>query len=57
MKYFVIAKHWDDSKNAQVDYIAGEFDSYMNASLFRDAYNKFYSTEARVVNAFDLVNR
>lgn len=33
MKYFVIATHWDDNRKAQVKYIAGQFDNYMNASL------------------------
>ena len=37
MKYFVIATHWDDKRKAPVKYIAGEFDRYMNAVLFRDA--------------------
>lgn len=35
MKYFVIATHWDDNKQVQAKYIAGEFNSYMNASLFK----------------------
>jgi hypothetical protein len=56
MKYFVIATKWDSEKEAAVKYIAGEFDSYMNASLFRDAYNKHYSAHAKVVEAFNLVN-
>lgn len=44
MKYFVIATHWDDKRKAPVKYIAGEFDRYMNAVLFRDAYNSYYIT-------------
>lgn len=36
MKYFVIATHWDDKRKAPVKYIAGEFDRYMNAVLFRE---------------------
>lgn len=39
MKYFVIATHWDDERKAQVKYIAGEFSSYMNAKIFKEAYN------------------
>jgi hypothetical protein len=57
MKYFVIAKHWDESKKAAVEYIAGEFNTYMNTSLFRDAYNKYYSTEAYIINEHDLLNK
>ncbi len=56
MKYFVIATKWDDERKAQVKYIAGEFDSYVNAELFKKAYNTHYSADARVVEAFNLVN-
>lgn len=56
MKYFVIAIHWDCNKKAQVKYIAGEFDNYVNASLFRNAYNNHYHTDAKIVNDFDLLN-
>ena len=56
MKYFVIATHWDDKRQAPVKYIAGEFDRYMNAVLFRDAYNSYYSTDAKIVEDFDLLN-
>ena len=48
-KYFVIAKIWDSEKKEQVEYIAGEFDLYMNASIFKNAYNKYYSANARIV--------
>lgn len=57
MKYFVIATHWDDEKKAAVKYIAGEFDRYMNASIFRDAYNAYYSTHAVVVEDFAMLNQ
>lgn len=56
MKYFVIAIHWDDHRKAQVKYIAGQFDNYMNASLFRKAYNDHYSTSAVIVEDFELIN-
>lgn len=56
MKYFVIATKWDDERKAQVKYIAGEFDSYVNAELFKKAYNTHYSADAKVVEAFNLVN-
>ena len=35
MKYFVIATRWDDERKAQVKYIAGQFDSFANANIFR----------------------
>ena len=55
MKYFVIATHWDCKREAQVKYIAGEFDNYMNASLFRDAYNTHYHADAKIVEDFNLL--
>lgn len=57
MKYFVIATHWDDNRKAQVKYIAGQFDNYMNASLFKKAYNDYYSADATIVEDFALINR
>lgn len=57
MKHFVIATHWDDEKKAIVKYIAGEFDSYMNASIFRDAYNAHFSANAKIVRDFELINQ
>lgn len=56
-KYFVIAIHWDNEKKAQVKYIAGEFTTYINAAIFRDAYNAHYSANAEVVEEFDLLNK
>lgn len=57
MKYFVIATHWDDNKQAQVKYIAGEFNSYMNASLFQKAYNEHYKADAVIVEDFAMLNQ
>lgn len=56
MKYFVIATHWDDNKKAQVKYIAGEFDVYMNAALFKTAYNEHYNADAKIVDDFSMIN-
>ena len=56
MKYFVIGKQWDNNRKAQVKYIAGQFDNYINASLFRRAYNERYSTDAVIVEDFALIN-
>ena len=50
MKYFVIATHWDDERKAQVKYIAGEFSSYMNANIFKEAYNAHYSASIKQPN-------
>lgn len=56
MKYFVIATHWDDNRKAQVRYIAGQFDNYMNASLFKNANNDHYKADAMIVEDFSLIN-
>ena len=57
MKYFVIATCWNDEKEEAVKCIEGVFDSYMNASIFRDAYDKYYSTNAVIVEDFELLNQ
>ena len=49
IKYFVIAKRWDSEKKEIIKYIAGEFDSYINAEIFRNAYNEHYSATAEIV--------
>lgn len=46
MTYFVIAKHWDEEKKEQVNYIAGQFEEYRNATLFKEAYNEWYHADA-----------
>ena len=56
MKYFVITRHWDDSKHDIVKRIAGSFDRFFDAALFRDAYNEHYRANAEIVEAFSLVN-
>lgn len=56
MKYFVIATRWNDEKEA-VKCIVGEFDRYLNAIIFRDAYNKCSSDNATIVKDFELLNQ
>ena len=53
---FVIATHWDEEKKAQVKYIAGEFNNFMNANIFKNAYNEHYSTDAVIVDDFTIIN-
>ena len=57
MKYFVIAVHWDVKARMCKEYIAGEFDCYSNARIFKDAYNKEYNTQAMVYTFDELINR
>ena len=51
-KFEVISKKWQykDGKSELVDHKAiGTFDSYFNAKLFADAYNKYYKAHAEIV--------
>ena len=57
MKYFVIAIKWDEEKEAQVKYVAGQFNSYINAELFRNAYNDHYSANAQIYSEYELLNK
>lgn len=50
MKYFVIAERYDDDKKAQIKYIAGQFDCFPCANIFKDAYNKYYKANAYIVD-------
>lgn len=56
-RYFVIGTHWDDEKKAQVKYVAGEFNNWMNAALFRNAYNEYFKADAHVVEESALLNK
>ena len=57
MKYFVIATHWDDNRKAQVKYIAGQFDNFANASIFKNAYNEHYKADATIIEDFAMFNQ
>ena len=59
MKYFVIATCWNGKKKEDLKCIVGEFDSYMNASIFRNAYDNYYynNVNAMIVEDFELLNQ
>lgn len=48
-KYIVVAKRWSEEDKKQINYIAGEFTTFMNASIFKDAYAKHYSATPHIV--------
>ena len=48
-KYEVWVTVWSDEYQQQIKKVAGEFDRYMNAKLFADAYSFQYSTTAEIV--------
>lgn len=56
MKYYVIATRWDNEKMKSVQYIAGEFNKFINAEIFKLAYNEHFSSIAKIVSEFDLIN-
>lgn len=47
-KYYVIAKRWFAEHKEVREFVAGEFDNFMCASIFKDAYNEHYSTTAYI---------
>ena len=48
-KYVVIVKRFDTCRNVQIKEIVGEFSTYINAKIFKDAYNKEYSANAVII--------
>lgn len=47
-KYQVIIKKWDFESKKQVEEVAGEFNDYMNAKIFAQAYADFYHATAKI---------
>lgn len=56
MKYFVIATKWDPKQEKQIKYIAGEFNNFVNAEIFRTAYNERYSADAMIIREDNLLS-
>lgn len=48
-KYEVWVTIWSDECKKQIKVVAGEFDRYMNAKLFADAYASHYSASPEIV--------
>ena len=48
-KYEVWVAIWSDEYKKQIKVVAGEFDRYMNAKLFADAYANNYSATPEIV--------
>lgn len=48
-KYEVWVTVWSDEYKKQIKVVAGEFDRYMNAKIFADAYSGRYSATAEIV--------
>ena len=54
-RYYVIATRWSEKDKKCVDYIAGEFNNYNNARIFKDAYNNYYSSHAIICDEYNLL--
>jgi len=54
--YFVVAAKYDEKVEKQIKVIVGQFKDFVNAKIFMDAYNKFYSTDAKVVSEYEVFN-
>ena len=48
-KFEVWVTVWSKEHEKQIKVVAGEFDSYMNAKLFANAYSEYYSATAEIV--------
>ena len=48
-KFEVWVTVWSEEHEKQIKIVAGEFNNYMNAKLFADAYSRFYSATAEIV--------
>ena len=48
-KYEVWVTIWSDEYKKQTKVVAGEFDRYINAKLFADAYANHYSANPEIV--------
>ena len=48
-KYEVWVTVWSEEYKKQIKVVAGEFDRYMNAKIFADAYSAYYSATAEIV--------
>ena len=57
MKYFVIARKWEEEKQSVQTYIAGSFPDWVNANIFCKAYDEHYKAGALIVSEDDLVNK
>lgn len=49
MKYEAWVTVWSEEHQKRIKVIAGEFDRYLNAKLFADAYKAHYSAEVEIV--------
>ena len=49
-RYYVVAIRYNSDLGRRENYIAGEFNDYINAELFRRAYDEKYSVESMILH-------
>lgn len=50
MKYIVIANRWDDNRKQIVECSVGCFETFVNAKLFKEAYEEHYKLKAKILD-------
>jgi len=50
MKYIVIANRWDDDRKQIIECSVGSFDTFVNAKIFKEAYEERYKLKARILD-------
>lgn len=55
MRYLVVTTRWDEEREVPEKLIAGVFNDFMSASIFRRAYNEYYKAEAVVFDACTMI--
>ena len=55
-RYYVVAIRYNSELGRQEEYIAGEFNDYMNADIFRAAYDEKYKVTSLLINESILLN-
>lgn len=48
-KYEVWATVWSSELEQPIKKVVGEFDKFMNAEIFAEAYRKYYSASAEII--------
>lgn len=56
MKYFVIITRWNSEKATKVREIAGAFERFHHAAIFKKAYEEEFKAHAEIVEADKWLN-
>ena len=50
-EYFVVARKWSNEHNEIVLYVAGKFNDYNMAMLFKRSYEEHYKSSASIIDS------